>query len=597
MARTETRWGAVLDLEYEVTSMAKRPLLGREACHDFNLVVRVHHPVEVSVVTNTEARDEFVKANRDVFEGLGQFKQTIHLEVDDNKPAGMCPPRRYGISIAERLKTKTENVKFNPTKIQYKQGEVRFLGLLWSKNKIKIDPGRIEAIQALKPPQTRLMLQKVCGVFNHLRKFIPQMGTISAPLCELLSSATTFQWLPIEKEMLALTFAAEKMKSFIYGMPDVTFQTDHQPLVSIFKKPIHKITNNRLKKMRLKLMLFNPEVEYLPGKYMYLADLLSRNFIETPVEDDPEMVEVVHEVVSNLSISPGMMSQLKAETEKDAGLMAVTKYYQRGWPLSKKNIVPDSMPYWNLRNDLFVEDGLVILEDKVVVPPAIRAKVLTSLHAAHQGVEKTKARARQVVYWPGITNDIQTLVASCRVCERYSAANHKEPLIPHTIPELPYQKISVDILDFNSRPYLAVVDNFSKWLEIKPLGMSHSPSQILMSRMCRTVVPSRRQILVPKVVKLGAMQHNLQARVKSQHDKRARRKPVHFTVGDSIVYWRNRKWYKGTVVEKLSAPRSYVIRQLNGRTLRRNTWHLRKSTTKSDRFDEPPVEPYNLSTE
>ncbi|KAK3921524.1 LOW QUALITY PROTEIN: Retrovirus-related Pol polyprotein from transposon opus [Frankliniella fusca] len=310
MARTETRWGAVLDLEYEVTSMAKRPLLGREACHDFNLVVRVHHPVEVSVVTNTESRDEFVEANRDVFEGLGQFKQTIHLDVDDNKLAGMCPPRRYGISIAEKLKTKTENVKLNPTKIQYKQGEVRFLGLLWSKNKIKTDPGRIEAIQALKPPQTRLMLQKVCGVFNHLMKFIPQM-------------------------------------------------------VSIFKKPIHKITNNRLKKMRLKLMLFNPEVEYLPGKYMYLADLLSRNFIETPVEDDPEMV--VHEVVSNLSISPGMMSQLKAETEKDAVLMAVTKYYQRGWPQSKKNIVPDSMPSWNLRNDLFVEDGLVILEYKVVV--------------------------------------------------------------------------------------------------------------------------------------------------------------------------------------------------------------------------------------
>ncbi|KAJ1528924.1 hypothetical protein ONE63_007293 [Megalurothrips usitatus] len=214
------------------------------------------------------------------------------------------------------------------------------------------------------------MLQKVCGVFDHLRKFIPHMGTISAPLCELISSAVTYTWLPvhdeafqklkdcisrkplvvqadasqfglgavllqdnklvssasrkltehecnydqIEKEMLALSFAADKMKHFIYGMPNVKFQTDHQPLVSIFKKPVHKITNNRLKKLRLKLMIYNPEVDYLPGKYMYLADLLSRNFIEDPVEDGPEMVEVVHEVTANLSIPPGLMSSLKEET-------------------------------------------------------------------------------------------------------------------------------------------------------------------------------------------------------------------------------------------------------------------------------------------
>lgn len=271
-----------------------------------------------------------------------------------------------------------------------------FLGLLWSENQIKIDPSRTAAIQALKPPQNRLMLQKICGVFNHLRKFIPQMGTISAPLCELLSSSVTFQWLPvhdeafqnlkdcvsnapvlvpfdhtkplvvqadasqfglgavllqdnklvssasrkltacecnyaqIEKEMLALVYAAEKMKSFSYGMPNVKFQTDHQPLVSIFQKPVHKITNDRLKKMRLKLMMYNPQVEYLPGKYMYLADLLSRNFIEGPVDDDPEMVEVVHEVTSNLSISPGMMAELKSETSKDTGLLLVQQYYQRG---------------------------------------------------------------------------------------------------------------------------------------------------------------------------------------------------------------------------------------------------------------------------
>ena len=145
-------------------------------------------------------------------------------------------------------------------------------------------------------------------------------------------------------------------------------------------------------------------------------------------------------------------------------------------------LLPESSQYWKVKNDLFVEDGLVILEDKVVVPPSLRMKVLTSLHAAHQGEAKTKARARQIVYWPGITNDIETLVSGCRVCERYRAANFKEPLIPHKIPELRFQKVSADILEFMSQPFLVVVDNFSKWLELKKLTSKSSASVIEVLR-------------------------------------------------------------------------------------------------------------------
>ncbi|KAE8740561.1 hypothetical protein FOCC_FOCC013925 [Frankliniella occidentalis] len=53
-----------------------------------------------------------------------------------------------------------------------------------------------------------------------------------------------------------------------------------------------QITNNRFKRMRIKMLRFDPKVEYFPGKYMYLADFLSRHFISDPVADDPEMIEV-----------------------------------------------------------------------------------------------------------------------------------------------------------------------------------------------------------------------------------------------------------------------------------------------------------------
>lgn len=45
------------------------------------------------------------------------------------------------------------------------------------------------------------------------------------------------------------------------------------------KKDVHKIPNNRLRKLRVKLLTYDVVVKYIPGKKMYAADLLSRNYI------------------------------------------------------------------------------------------------------------------------------------------------------------------------------------------------------------------------------------------------------------------------------------------------------------------------------
>ena len=44
----------------------------------------------------------------------------------------------------------------------------------------------------------------------------------------------------IEKECLAICLVFEKWDSLLYGKSDITVETNHQPLESIFKKPISK---------------------------------------------------------------------------------------------------------------------------------------------------------------------------------------------------------------------------------------------------------------------------------------------------------------------------------------------------------------------
>ena len=56
-------------------------------------------------------------------------------------------------------------------------------------------------------------------------------------------------------------------------------ETDHKPLVLIFQKSLHSAPK-RLQRMLLRLQKYNLHVKYLPGSQMYIADMLSRAYLQ-----------------------------------------------------------------------------------------------------------------------------------------------------------------------------------------------------------------------------------------------------------------------------------------------------------------------------
>lgn len=70
----------------------------------------------------------------------------------------------------------------------------------------------------------------------------------------------------IEKEILAIVFSFQKYHNLVYGLR-VKIESDHKPLLSIVKKPIHKISP-RLQRMLLKLEKYDFEIMYVPGSQM-----------------------------------------------------------------------------------------------------------------------------------------------------------------------------------------------------------------------------------------------------------------------------------------------------------------------------------------
>jgi len=53
------------------------------------------------------------------------------------------------------------------------------------------------------------------------------------------------------------------------------------PLTSIINKTLDEIRNNRIKRLRLKLIMYNFTLKYIPGKKNLIGDFLSRLNIET----------------------------------------------------------------------------------------------------------------------------------------------------------------------------------------------------------------------------------------------------------------------------------------------------------------------------
>ena len=78
----------------------------------------------------------------------------------------------------------------------------------------------------------------------------------------------------IEKEMLAIVFSTNKFHQYIYGK-QVSAETDHKPLKSLFKKPLSQAPQ-RIQRMMLRVQHYDFRVKYVPGTQLLIADTLSQ---------------------------------------------------------------------------------------------------------------------------------------------------------------------------------------------------------------------------------------------------------------------------------------------------------------------------------
>jgi hypothetical protein len=458
-----------------------------------------------------------------------------------------------------------KGMKLNPDKMELQLKEITFMGHRITENGLHSDPEKVRAIIEMPAPTNVEELRRYLGVVNYLGKFLPNVTEILKPLQNLLKKDVPWMWsssqeaaianvkklvtkapvlsfydpdkelilendaseyglgsalfqegkpvayasrsltsaernyAQIEKEMLAISFGLEKFHHYSYGRK-VTIITDHKPLESIVLKPLSKAPK-RLQSLLLRTQKYDYNVTYKPGKSIPVADALSR----APLPDQGNAQDQATDNIAFIAIKDSRLNDIKCATESDETLTQLKTIIMNGWPQHKASLPPALTPYHDYRDELTVQDGIVLRGHKVVIPVSMRREMKEKVHAGHLGINACIRRAKDMIFWPGMSKDVRQFVESCDVCASLADKQSPEPLIMHQVPNRPWEKVGTDLFSIEGRNYLLTVDYFSNLFEIDYLNDTTSEAVIakLKQHFARHGIPD-------KVISDGGPQYSSQ---------------------------------------------------------------------------------------
>ena len=310
----------------------------------------------------------------------------------------------------------------------------------------------------------------------------------------------------IEKECMSILFACERFDQYLHGRDLVTVTTDHKPLVPIFAKPIFGAPK-RLQRMLLRLQKYRLQVKFCPGNKMHIADMLSRAYLNDMGKQKPaeyhifqmqqeenlfKEIESINQI-EYIRISDATHQEIRKHTQRDETLQELLTTILKGWPDKKEEVPACIRMYWGYRDEITVQNGVLFKGPRVVVPRSLQAEMLVRTHASHQGAEASIRRAREVIFWPGMTAEIKQQVSQCAVCSEYSAKQQKEPLMTYELPSRPWKMVAQDLFTWDQKDFLITVDYYSDYWELDELADTTSLTVIDCTKkhFARYGVPDR----------------------------------------------------------------------------------------------------------
>ena len=116
----------------------------------------------------------------------------------------------------------------------------------------------------------------------------------------------------------------------------------------------------------MKTVPYDMTVKYIPGTSNNVADCLSR----VPIKTDTIQLPIlqVHQITNNLRCTVDRLQQLHEKTAQYDTLALFKHVVHPGWPEKIQELPVELHPYWTFHKELSIKDGLVLKNNRIVIP-------------------------------------------------------------------------------------------------------------------------------------------------------------------------------------------------------------------------------------
>ena len=170
---------------------------------------------------------------------------------------------------------------------------------------------------------------------------------------------------------------------------------------------------------------------------------------------------------------------IHGETARDMTLNLLRHYIHVGWPVDRRMLPRELHTFWNYREDLSMENGLITKGARLVI----------TLHIKKQGVgadtrrdtwalRKCMLKARDLsVFGPEFPMTSGETVEKCGICQASSKSSKPIGNVSD-VPPHAWHTLGTDLFYWNKIDYLVIRDYFSKYLIVRRLPNSSTHAVI-----------------------------------------------------------------------------------------------------------------------
>lgn len=401
------------------------------------------------------------------------------------------------------------------TKTKYLRGENGQIGTCSSKKvKVVLDHEASLAFEKLKnilasedvllqhPDYNKPFELTTDASSSALGAVLAQNGRPITMISRTLSS-TEENYATNERELLAIVWALQSLRHFLYGVKNIKIFTDHQSLIYAISD---KNPNSKMKRWRAFIEEFSPKFFYKPGNENKVADVLSRQFINSlTIDATCSSTNTAHSEISSTEIIKSKKYPLnqfksqfiisKSSTPNKTTKLIFQKHIRHSIsydsietllqtikdcinPRSTNAIHCDLDILAEIQNELVKSfPGVKFIHTPILVIDLTnkndQLEFVTNEHnRAHRNLKENLNQIKDQYYFPKMVELLKPIVTNCRICSENKYQRHppKQEIGATPIPNLPGEILHFDLFYTAKQHFLTCIDKFSKFAIAYPIA-------------------------------------------------------------------------------------------------------------------------------